>query len=111
MRMCSACMSRTGVHIRLHLEELPTFMVCDLRLDVGGLRVLRNFLENTVVHSGKVVLPTVDVEVVVFGGVEVELVEIVHVKVDRADREEVVAEVDTADREELVAEVDTAYRE
>ena len=64
MRKCSAGMSRTGAHIRLHLDELPTVVVCDLRLDVSGLIVLRNFLKNTVVHSGKVVLPMVDVEVV-----------------------------------------------
>ena len=52
----------------------------------------------------------VDVEVVVFGGVEVGLFGIVDVKVDTADREEVVAEVDRADREEVVADVDTADR-
>ena len=44
-------------------------MVCDLRLDVSGLTVLRDFLEITVVHSGKVVLPVIDVEAVVVDGV------------------------------------------
>ena len=84
--MCSAGMSRTGAHIRLHLHEFPTLVVCDIRLNVGCLRVLRNFLKNTVVHSGKAVLPMLDVEVVVFGGVEVELFGIVDVKVDTTDR-------------------------
>ena len=53
-------MSRTGAHLRLQLEEFPAVMVCDLRLDVSGLTVLRYFLEITVVHSGKVVLPVID---------------------------------------------------
>ena len=35
----SAGRSRTGAHLRLHLEELPAVMVCDLRLDVSGLTV------------------------------------------------------------------------
>ena len=53
----------------------------------------------------------VDVKTVVVGRVAVELIEIVDVKVDTADCEEVVGEVDTADREEVVAEVDTADHE
>ena len=56
-------MSRTRAHLRLHLEELPAVMVCDLRLDVGGLTVLQDFMEMTVVHNGKVVLPVVNVRV------------------------------------------------
>ena len=32
-------------HLILHLEELPEVMVCDLRLYVSGLTVLRYFLE------------------------------------------------------------------
>ena len=98
MRKYSAGMSRTGAHLRLHLEEFPAVMVCDLRLDVSGLTVLRDFLEITVVHSGEVVLPVIDVEAVVVD----------RVAVNTSDREEVVAEVDTADREEVVVEVDTA---
>ena len=35
-------------HLRLQLEEFPAVMVCDLRLDVSGLTVLRYFLEITV---------------------------------------------------------------
>ena len=98
MRKYSAGMSRTGAHLRLHLEEFPAVMVCDLRLDVSGLTVLRDFLEITVVHSGEVVLPVIDVEAVVVD----------RVAVNTSDREEVVAEVDTADREEVVVDVDTA---
>ena len=62
-------------------------------------------MEITVVHSGIVALPVIDVEAVVVNGVAVELVEY-----DRC-REEVVTEVDTSDREEVVAEVDTSDRE
>ena len=62
MRNYSTCMSRTIAHIRLHIDELSAFTVCDLRVDVGGLFVLRDFLENTVVYSCKVVLPVVDIE-------------------------------------------------
>ena len=102
MRNYSTCMSRTIAHIRLHIDELPAFTVCDLRVDVGGLFVLRDFLENTVVYSCKVVLPVVDIEAKIVGGVAFELDGIVDVKVDTADREEVVAEVDTADLEEVV---------
>ena len=40
VRKYSAGMSRTGAHLRLHLEEFPAVMVCDLRLDVSGLTVL-----------------------------------------------------------------------
>ena len=98
MRKYSAGMSRTGAHLRLQLEEFSAFMVCDLRLDVSGLIVLRDFLEITVVHSGEVVLPVIDVEAVVVD----------RVAVDTSDREEIVAEVDTADHEEVVVEVDTA---
>ena len=98
MRKYSAGMSRTGAHLRLHLEEFPPVMVCDLRLDVSGLTVLRDFMEITVVHSGEVVLPVIYVEAVVVD----------RVAVNTSDREEVVAEVDTADREEVVVEVDTA---
>ena len=98
MRKYSAGMSRTGAHLRLQLEEFPAVMVCDLRLDVSGLTVLRDFLEITAVHSGKVVLPVIDVEAVVVD----------RVAVNTSDHEEVVAEVDTADREEVVVEVDTA---
>ena len=101
MRKYSAGVSRTGAHLRLHLEELRAVMVCDLRLDVSGLTVLRDFLEITVVRSVDVVLPVIDVEAVAVD----------RVAVDTSDREEVVAEVDTADREEVVAEVDTADRE
>ena len=97
MRKNSACISRTGAHLRLQLEEFPAVMVCDLRLDVSGLTVLRYFLEITVVHSGKVVLPVIDVEAVVVDRVAVD-----------TSCEEVVAEVDTADHEEVVVEVDTA---
>ena len=121
MKKYSAGMSRIGAHLRLPLEELPAVMACDVRLYVGGLTVLRDFLEINVVQCGKVVLPVVNVEAVVVGKVAVELVEIVDVKVDTADREEVfaevdtmdhevVADIDTADREEVVAEVDTADR-
>ena len=46
----------------------------------------------------KVVLPVVDVNAVVVGGVAVDIVEIVDVKVDTADSEEVVAEIDIASR-------------
>ena len=98
MRKYSAGMSRTGAHLRLQLEEFSAFMVCDLRLDVSGLTVLRDFLEITVVHSGEVVLPVIDVEAVVVD----------RVAVDTSDREEIVAEVDTADHEEVVVEVYTA---
>ena len=98
MRKNSAGISRTGAHLRLQLEEFPAVMVCDLRLDVSGLTVLRDFLEITVVHSGEVVLPVIDVEAVVVD----------RVAVNTSDREEVVAEVDTADHEEVVVEVDTA---
>ena len=98
VRKYSAGMSRTGAHLRLHMEEFPAVMVCDLRLDVSGLTVLRDFLEITVVHSGEVVLPVIVVEAVVVD----------RVAVNTSDREEVVAEVDTADREEVVVEVDTA---
>ena len=98
VRKYSAGMSRTGAHLRLHLEEFPAVMVCDLRLDVSGLTVLRHFLEITVVHSGDVVLPVIDLEAVVVD----------RVAVDTADREEVVVEVDTAGLEGVVVEVDTA---
>ena len=98
MRKYSAGMSRTVAHLRLRLEEFPAVMVCDLRLDFSGLTVLRDFLEITVVHSGEVVLPVIDVEAVVVD----------RVAVNTSDREEVVAGVDTADREEVVVEVDTA---
>ena len=77
-------------------------MVCYLRLDASSLTVLRNFLEIAVFHSGKVVLPVVDVNAVVVGGVAVDIVEIVDVKVDTADSEDVVAEVDIANREVVV---------
>ena len=97
VRKYSAGMSRTGAHLRLHLEEFLAVMVCDLRLDVSGLTVLQDFLEITVVHSGEVVLPVIDVEAVVVD----------RVAVNTSDREEVVAEVDTADHE-VVVEVDTA---
>ena len=60
--------------------------------------MLRDFLEITVVHSGEVVLPVIDVEAVVVG----------RVAVDTSDHEEVVAKVDTADREQVVVKVDTA---
>ena len=120
MRKYSAGMSRTGAHLRLHLEEFPA--VCDLRLDVSGLTVLQDFLEITVVHSGEVVLPMIYVEAVVVDRVAVDTSDIEEVVVevdtaglerdvavvDTSDREEVVAEVDTADREEVVVEVDTA---
>ena len=126
MRKYSAGMSRTGANLRLHMEEFPAVMVCDLRLDVSGLTVLRNFLEITVVHSGEVVLPVIDVEAVVVDRVAVDTSDreevVVEVDtadlerevavVDTADREEVVVgEVDTADREEIIGEVDTADRE
>ena len=108
VRKYCAGMSRTGAHLRLHLEELHADMVCDLRLDFSGLKVLRDFLEITAVHSDKVVLPEIDVEAIVVDRVAVELVEIVGVGVDTSDREEVVAEVYTAVCEEVVAEIDTA---
>ena len=98
MRKYSAGMSRIGAHLRLHLEEFPAVMVCDLRVDVSGLTVLRDFLVITVVRSVDVVLPVIDVETVAVD----------RVAVDTSDREEIVAEVDTADREEVVVEVDTA---
>ena len=55
-------------------------------------------MEITVVHSGEVVLPVIDVEAVVVD----------RVAANTSDHEEVVADVDTADREEVVVEVDTA---
>ena len=112
MRKNSAGISRTGAHLRLQLEEFPAVMVCDLRLDVSGLTVLRYFLEITVVHSGKVVLPVIDVEAVVVDRVAVDTsCEEVVAEVDTADHEEVVVEVDTAGLEREVAVVDTADRE
>ena len=112
MRKNSAGISRTGAHLRLQLEEFPAVMVCDLRLDVSGLTVLRYFLEITVVHSGKVVLPVIDVEAVVVDRVAVDTsCEEVVADVDTADHEEVVVEVDTAGLEREVAVVDTADRE
>ena len=78
MRNYSGGISRTGAHLRLHLLELPAVMVCDLRLDVSGLTVLRDFLEITVVQSDEVVLPMIDVEAVVVD----------RVAVDTSDREE-----------------------
>ena len=126
MRKYSAGMSRTGAHLRLHLEEFHAVMVCDLRLDVSGLTALRDFLEITVVHRGEVVLPVIDVEAVVVDRVAVNTSDreevVVEVDtaglerevavVDTADREEVVVrEVDTADREEIIGEEDTADRE
>ena len=50
-----------------------------LRLAVRGLTVSLDFLEITVVHSDKVVLPVIDVVAVVVDGVALELVEIVGV--------------------------------
>ena len=126
VRKYSAGMSRTGAHLRLHLEEFPAVMVCDLRLDVSGLTVLRDFLEITVVHSGEVVLLVIDVEAVVVDRVAVDTSDreevVVEIDtaglereaavVDTADREEVVVgEVDTAGREEIIGEVNTADRE
>ena len=112
VRKNSAGISRTGAHLRLQLEEFPAVMVCDLRLDVSGLTVLRYFLEITVVHSGKVVLPVIDVEAVVVDRVAVDTsCEEVVADVDTADHEEVVVEVDTAGLEREVAVVDTADRE
>ena len=108
VRKYSAGMSRTGAHLRLHLEEFPA--VCDLRLDVSGLTVLQDYLEITVVHSGEVVLPMIDVEAVVVDRVAVDTsdIEEVVVEVDTAGLERDVAVVDTSDREEVVVEVDTA---
>ena len=63
MRKYSAGMSRTGAHLRLQLEEFPAVMVCDLRLDVSGLTVLRDFLEITVVHSGEVYIFKINFQV------------------------------------------------
>ena len=71
MRKYSTGMSRTGAHLKLHLKELP---VRNLRLDVGDLAMLRDFLKITVVNF------------------------------DTAGREDVVIEVDTADREEEVVD-------
>ena len=91
MRKYSAGVSRTGAHLRLHLEEFPAVMVCDLRLDASGLTVLRDFLEITVVHSGEVVLPVIDVEAVVVD----------RVTVNTSDREEVVADRRIAELEDM----------
>ena len=43
VRKYSAGTSHAGANLRLHLEELRAVMVCDLRLDVSGLTVLRAF--------------------------------------------------------------------
>ena len=97
--------------------------------------VARLFFEVTVVHSGEVVLPVIDVEAVVVDRVPVdtlereEVVAVVDIAdceevevdtaglegvvavVDTTDREEVVGEVDTTDHEQIIGEVDTADRE